>query len=249
MQTKTSRQAQRRFDPEISFNRGIIAQTGFIPEGAMFLQDSFPLEVKDVKPILTEGISGGPVQSLKVVGLFQKADEANANGRIYSQNVLREAVEAISRDCQNRATLGEFDHPQDARIHLDRVSHLVTNIWMEGRNVFGEAEILDELPFGNQLKSLLGKHRVRVGISSRGIGDMEVREHNGQEVHFVCEGFRFVTWDCVAEPSVHGATLQLCENKLRPIKKSVQRSASLLESKDYEKLLLREFNQVLRTRR
>ena len=75
---------------------------------------------------------------------------------------------------------------------------------MEGTKVYGEAEILEDMPFGKQLATLL-RHGT-IGISSRGIGDMEIRDNGGQELYFVTEGYRFVTWDAVAEPSVRCST-------------------------------------------
>lgn len=132
----------------------------------------------------------------------------------------------------------------DAKIHLDRISHLLTKVWMEGKNVYGEAEIMDDLPFGRQLKSLM--QRGRIGISSRGIGDMDVRDHGGQETYYVTEGYRFVTWDAVAEPSVSGAILHICEGKLKPLKKTVHNvSGSTFTTEAYQKRLVKEISEYL----
>jgi len=128
----------------------------------------------------------------------------------------------------------------DAKIHLDRVSHLMTKVWMEGRKVYGEAEILHKLPCGAALRGLF-EHKVRVGISSRGVGDMEVVEHNGQEVYRVMPGYSFVTWDAVAEPSVGGAILNIQEGlvkRLRPIKEKKH----LFSEDTYQDLLVKEIN-------
>lgn len=110
----------------------------------------------------------------------------------------------------------------DAKIHLDRVSHLMSNVWMEGNKVFGEIEVLHLLPLGACLRGLF-EHKVRVGISSRGVGDMEIAEHKGKEIYRVLPGFQFVTWDVVAEPSVNGAVLNIQEGlnrRINPIKKN-----------------------------
>lgn len=243
----------RGYDPRTSFNRGLIAQTGCIPEGAQLLQDTWPLKVIETKNTITEGIGGVKLPVMRVTGLFQNGNRQNANGRVYTTPILHEAVAAIQEDIQNRSVWGEFDHPPDAKIHLDRISHLVSRIWMEGDSVFGEAEIITELPYGKQLATLL-KHG-EIGISSRGIGDMEVREENGQEVYYVTEGYRFVTWDAVAEPSVHGAILQLVEGKLRPLAKKPQRpqaaqQPSVVESNRRaitENKIVGEFDNYLRS--
>ncbi len=159
---------------------------------------------------------------------------------------MQEAINDIQEDIKNRCVWAEFDHPSDAKIHMDRISHLITRLWMEGSKVIGEAEIIDELPFGHQLKTLL-KHG-SVGISSRGIGDIEVKERNGEEAYYVTEGFRLVTFDAVAEPSVTGARLQLVEGRLRPLNKIKPPAAfndNLVDSKHYEQMMLEEFNRHL----
>jgi hypothetical protein len=209
--------AARTYDPSLQFNRGLVAQTGSIPEGMQLLQDTWPLKVIEAKRTMTEGVNGSKLPIMRVTGLFQNGNVQNANGRVYTHDVLHEAVGAIQEDLNTRSVWGEFDHPPDAKIHLDRISHLITRVWMEGASVFGQAEIIEDMPYGKQLSTLL-KHG-NIGISSRGIGDMEVREENGQEVYYVTEGYRFVTWDAVAEPSVQGAILQLVEGKLRPVMK------------------------------
>lgn len=241
-----TRKSKTGYDPEYQFNRGLVAQTGYIPEGTQLLQDVFPLKILDTKQAITESIAGGaPVT--RVTGVFQLADEQNANGRIYPAPILSEAVDAIQKDLDGRAVWGEFDHPPDAKIHLDRISHLITRIWMEGKSVFGEAEIIDDLPYGVQLKTLL-KHGT-IGISSRGIGDMEVRDNGGQELYYVTEGYRFVTWDAVAEPSVTGAILQITEGKLKPLRRRPEvAKPNIMASANYQDMAADEFSQYLNGR-
>jgi hypothetical protein len=236
-----------RYNPRTSFNRGLTAQTGLLPEGMQLLQDVWPLKIVDTKQVIGEGVLGGaPIT--RVTGIFQVADDLNANGRIYPRPVVREAVEAIQEDLANRSVWGEFDHPADAKIHLERISHLLTKIWMEGKNVYGEAEIIDELPYGQQLKTLI--KRGRIGISSRGIGDMDVRDQGGQETYYVTEGYRFVTWDAVAEPSVTGAILHICEGKLKPMKKTLKNiPKGIFTAEAYQNRLAKEISEYLASRR
>lgn len=245
-ETRRRRRAVRQYNPAVMFNRGLVAQTGFIPEGTQLLQDTWPLVIQDKKDVLVEAVGGGKRKVSRVTGIFQVAENENANGRVYTRPVLSEAVQAIQEDITSRAVFGEFDHPQDAKIHLDRISHLITKLWMDGNNVYGEAQILEELPFGAQLRVLL--ENGRVGISSRGIGDMEVRESNGQEVYYVLEGYRFVTMDVVAEPSVKGAVLHLMEGKLVPRKKIIRPAAPTIVFSDKrarEKLMVEELHKIL----
>lgn len=233
------------YNPKFCFNRGTVAQTGYIPDGAQLLQDVWPLKILDTKQVMLEGAAGG-IPATRITGLFQIADDLNANGRVYPSSVIREAVEAIQEDLANRSVWGEFDHPSDAKLHLDRVSHLILKIWMEGKNVYGEAEICDDLPYGQQLKSLI--RRGRIGISSRGIGDMEVSDNGGREVYTVTEGYRFVTWDAVAEPSVSGAILHICEGKLHPVKmiQKVPKKNGIFDRRIYERKLGAELAEALR---
>jgi hypothetical protein len=128
----------------------------------------------------------------------------------------------------------------DAKIHLDRLSHLMTKVWLEGKKVYGEAEVLHKLPCGAMLRGLF-EHKVRVGISSRGVGDMEVMEHKGRDVYRVMPGYTFVTWDVVAEPSVHGAILNIQEGLNRRIKPIVQQK-KLFSEDVYNDLLVKEIN-------
>ena len=222
-------------------NRQLIAETGEIPAGMQLIRDTYAFNVLDIKNVVVEGVNGNEEPSLRVTGLFQEGDKENANGRVYgTRDVLAPAVESIQADISNRGVMGEYDHPADAKIHLDRVSHLITKIWMEGRKVYGEAEILHRLPCGACLRGLF-EHKIRVGISSRGVGDMEVVESGGQEKYKVMPGYSFVTWDAVAEPSVNGAILNIQEglnNKLRPIRKA----RGKFDRVTYERMLVKEIN-------
>jgi hypothetical protein len=222
----------------IRINRGLIAETGVIPAGLQLLQDSFAFQPLEMKREIVEGKGGKEASIFKISGLFQEADTENANGRVYPRDVLAEAVKAIQEEAAQRKVLGEYDHPPDAKIHLDRISHLITKVWMDGKKVYGEAEVLDSQPFGRCLRGLF-EQKVVPGISSRGVGDMEVVESGGQEHYRVMEGYQFVTWDIVAEPSVHGATLKHvneCNNRMRPIQRARRRGE--LSQAAYERALL-----------
>ena len=228
-------------------NRGLIAETGVVPAGMQLIRDVFPFEIIDRK-VVNEDINGKDTQIMRVTGLFQMGDKENANQRFYpTRDVLAPAVRGIQEDVDKRAVMGEFDHPPDAKIHLDRVSHLITKIWMDGKKVFGEAEILHKLPCGAYLRGLF-EHKVRVGISSRGVGDMEVSEHEGHQIYRVMPGYSFVTWDAVAEPSVNGAILNIQEGmsrKLRPIKEANSRNRFSKEV--YEGMLVKEIENFFGT--
>ncbi len=227
--------------PVQGINRIAIADSGIIPAGLQLIRDTFPFEIIDKKEAIVEDAQGRETPVMRVTGLIQNGDTENANSRFYStKDVLAPAVRGIQEDIGHRAVMGEFDHPADAKIHLDRVSHLMTKVWMDGKKVYGEAEVLHRLPCGASLRGLF-EHKVRVGISSRGVGDMEVVEHNGHEVYRVVPGYAFVTWDAVAEPSVNGAILNIQENlnrRLRPIHQQKHRFSEAA----YQSLLVKEIN-------
>ena len=73
----------------------------------------------------------------------------------------------IVRD--NRA-IGELDHPDDSVINLKNVSHMVTCVWWEGKDVMGKIKVLDTHS-GRILKDLINAG-VKLGISSRGLGSV-----------------------------------------------------------------------------
>lgn len=241
----------------VILNRGLIAETGEIPDGYKLIRDSFALRLVDKKKVLGEDINGKKVPVMSVTGLFQEAEKPNANGRVYPRDVLAEATSILQEDMGRRAVYGEYDHPQDAKIHLDRISHLVTKAWMDGNKIYGEAEILDNQPHGACLRGLF-ERKCQVGISSRGVGDMEMRESAGKQHYYVLPGYQFVTWDAVAEPSVHGANLNVMEalrKKVVPMVEHQERArtgrgaprADLLPKETYERALVEEIHKFFGT--
>jgi len=213
------------------FNRSAVVTTGYIPSGRL-LCEIRPLQIEEIKEVVTEG-KAGKKPAMRITGVFQKADEVNQNGRVYPLSVLAEAVEAIQEDIAKRSVVGELDHPADAKIHLDRVSHLITKVWMEGKYVYGEAEVIEGTTSGRNLKALL-EAGVQVGISSRGIGDLTTVTEGSEERYIVQPGYRFVTWDVVSEPSVEEATMSVMEGKLNhklskvPTREQLRRSNPVL---------------------
>jgi hypothetical protein len=225
---------------KLVLDREHIAQTGDIPEGYQLFQDSMPLRIIDKRKILTESVTGKKVPVLELTGIFQRADEKNANGRVYPHKVLKEAVDSMQSGVKERRVMGEFDHPPDAKIHMDRVSHLITKLWMENKTVYGKCEVINDerSPCGSLLACYIDRG-INVGISSRGVGDMEVTMFEGEDCYEVQPGFAFVTFDAVAEPSVKGT-------QLKRLNESLQRRLSprqLAEAR--EKLMLLEVRRLL----
>lgn len=216
-----------------------MALTGNVPPGLMLLQEDAPFVIVDRKNTINEDISnrvGDEIRVMKLTGVFQRADEKNANGRVYPFQVLGEAVDDMQDSITERRVMGEFDHPPDAKIHLDRVSHLITNLWMDGKVVYGEIEVIndDRCECGATLAALIDRG-VNIGISSRGVGDMEITHlQEGEEAYEVQPGFHFVTFDVVAEPSVSGTQLRVSESvrrRKKHMKESIRRG-SLVETRE-----------------
>jgi len=132
-------------------------------------------------------------------GIMQKADVVNGNGRVYPHKVLTKEIQNYSKLVKERRALGELDHPEDSVINLKNASHLVTDIWMEGKDVKGKIKVLDT-PAGKVLQELV-RANVNVGISSRGMGS--VSESQGQTI--VEDDFQLICFDMVSEPSTPGA--------------------------------------------
>lgn len=136
----------------------------------------------------------------KFRGKFQEAEAVNKNKRIYPFAVLDENVKKLVPIVEVRGLVGELDHPTDSIIHFEKCSHVITKLWWEGNNLMGEGEILNT-PHGRILKSLLSDG-VRVGISSRGVGNGRSDE-NG--ILVIGESYKLITFDAVADPSTFNA--------------------------------------------
>jgi len=249
IQSRSSRSVVDTSRGPVRINRRTILETGNIPDGLRLIRDVYTFDVKKKEDVVVEGIGGREEPVMRVTGLIQMGDSENQNGRSYPTNsVLIPAVRGIQEDLDARAVLGEYDHPPDARLHLDRVSHLMTKVWMEGRKMYGEAEVLHRLPLGQALRGLF-EHKCRVGISSRGVGDMDMVEHNGRQIYTVLPGYTFVTWDAVAEPSVKGAILNISESVDRFVQTENRKAGKALFSKEaYDRMVLGEIKKYLNTK-
>jgi len=150
--------------------------------------------------------SGGMMLS----GVIQRADAKNGNGRVYPENVLRREVENYKKLIAENRALGELDHPDESVINLKNASHIVTDIWWNGKDVMGKVKVLST-PSGQILKSLV-ESGVKLGISSRGLGS--VKEKMG--LTYVEDDFQLICFDFVSEPSTNGAFMNLSESKKAP---------------------------------
>jgi hypothetical protein len=151
----------------------------------------------DRASMVVESSGEGALKSLYMKGIFIQGGVKNANERVYPVSEIENAVETLNKQIQEGySVLGEVDHPDDLKINLDRVSHMITSMWMDGANGFGKLKILPT-PMGKLVETML-ESGVKLGVSSRGSGNVD--DLNGK-----VSDFEIVTVDIVAQPSAPNA--------------------------------------------
>ncbi len=150
----------------------------------------------DQAKIVVESANEG--KDLYMKGICIQGGVRNANQRVYPVTEIGRAVKTLNDQVTGGySVLGEVDHPEGLNINLDRVSHMITEMWMEGDNGYGKLKILPT-PMGSLVKTML-ENGVKLGVSSRGSGN--VSESGNGEV----SDFEIITVDVVAQPSAPGA--------------------------------------------
>jgi hypothetical protein len=147
--------------------------------------------------MVVESVSEGDKKNLYMKGIFIQGGVKNANERVYPVSEIESAVQTLNEQITGGySVLGEVDHPDDLKINLDRVSHMITSMWMDGANGFGKLKILPT-PMGELVTTML-QSGVKLGVSSRGSGN--VNDLDGR-----VSDFEIVTVDIVAQPSAPNA--------------------------------------------
>ena len=148
----------------------------------------------DQARIVVESADEG--KNLYMKGICIQGGVRNANQRVYPVNEIGRAVTTLNDQIAGGySVLGEVDHPEGLNINLDRVSHMITEMWMEGPNGYGKLKILPT-PMGQLVKTML-EAGVKLGVSSRGSGEVDAQGN--------VNGFEIITVDVVAQPSAPGA--------------------------------------------
>ena len=156
-------------------------------------------EVNESIKVLKEQHEGKP--RFFIEGIFLQAEKKNRNGRVYPVGILRKEVDKYVGEFveQNRA-FGELGHPDGPTVNLERVSHMITELYEDGNNFIGKAKIM-ETPYGKIVGNLLSEG-AKLGVSSRGMGS--VKERAG--ANYVQDDFSLATAaDIVADPSAPDA--------------------------------------------
>lgn len=163
---------------------------------AIYLKENLTFDHARME-VLFEDNKTGSGKDLYMKGIFIEGGVKNHNGRMYPVNEIEKAVSTINEQIKTgNSVLGELDHPDDLKINLDRVTHMIEQMWMDGHCGHGKLKVLPT-PMGQIVRTLL-EARAKVGVSSRGSGN--VKEGSGH-----VSDFEIVTVDIVAQPSAPNA--------------------------------------------
>ena len=162
----------------------------------------FSEAVEEVEYITDAKENGG--KNYKIKGIFLQADIKNRNGRVYPMEVLEKEVGRYNKKFINeKRAYGELGHPDGPTVNLERVSHMVTELYPDGKNFIGEAKIM-ETPMGKIVKNIIDEGG-KLGVSSRGMGSLD--QKNG--ANYVRDDFYLATAaDIVADPSAPNAFVE-----------------------------------------
>jgi len=150
------------------------------------------------------------VEPLVVYVILQKYGILNRNGRVYPEAILKKQNELYQQAIRERRAVGECDHPESSVIAADRISHNIIETWWEGHTLMGKMEVLMSPGFiklgivstkGDEVANLL-RNRIKIGVSSRGVGSLKEGK-NGEQI--VQDDFEIICWDVVTAPSTPDA--------------------------------------------
>ena len=162
-----------------------------------YLKEHLSFTQAGLEILSEEAVDGSGHKTLKLKGVCIEGGVRNANERVYPVSEIAKAVDTVNEQIKTgHSVLGEVDHPDDLKINLDRVSHMIEKMWMDGPAGMGTLKILPT-PMGELVKTML-TNGVKLGVSSRGSGN--VNDANGH-----VSDFEIVTVDVVAQPSAPNA--------------------------------------------
>jgi hypothetical protein len=199
------------------------------------LTENFGTESK----ILTEAVNDA-MKSMYLNGCFMQADIRNRNNRVYPLSEMTSAVADFNnRIKENNGIAGEADHPSDRlSVAIDRVSHIITELHMDGSNAHGRIKILNT-PCGQIVKEIINAG-YKPAVSSRGAGNVDEEG--------VVSGFVLQTIDVVLDPSASGARPSAIFESLENTKqgkKVMTLSEALVNDPSAQKFFKKEFDKFL----
>ena len=181
------------------------------------------------------------VEPLIVYVVLQKYDVLNRNGRIYPESILKKQNQIYQEAIRERRAVGELDHPESSIIAGDRISHNIVETWWEGKTLMGKMEILMTPGFinlgivstkGDEVANLL-RNRIKIGVSSRGVGSL--KEGKGGE-QIVQDDFEIICWDVVTAPSTPDAWIFKSHEEARPYVENTEIKKPLMTESLNDKL-------------
>ena len=173
-------------------------------------------------------------EPLIVYVVLQKYGILNRNGRVYPEAVLKSQDKLYQQAIRERRAVGELDHPESSIIAGDRISHNILETWWEGQTLMGKMEILMTPGFinygivstkGDEVANLL-RNRIKIGVSSRGVGSLKEGK-NGEQI--VQDDFEIICWDVVTAPSTPDAWIGRSVEEMRPYVENVEKKKPLLK--------------------
>ena len=155
-----------------------------------------------ISPVITEAANGK--KEYFIEGVFMQADIKNRNGRVYPKAIMEKEVNRYKKEfVEKDRAFGELGHPEGPTINLDKVSHLIQSLDLEGKNYVGKAKVLST-PNGEIVKALINDG-AKLGVSSRGLGSLEQKG----DAQYVKNDFQLATaGDIVADPSAPEAFVE-----------------------------------------
>jgi hypothetical protein len=188
-------------------------------------------------------------ETVVLYAVLQKYGVENKNGRIYPKEVLEKQNKAYQEFIKMKTALGELNHPESSIIDGERVSHIITETWWEGRTLMGKLE-LDTTPgyhklgivstLGDKVANMLRKGWT-VGISSRGVGSLKTE--NGKNI--VQDDFELICWDIVTSPSTPGSWISTDQKDLKTFTESTVNNRVSTIIKESDQSLLNKLNNIL----
>ena len=197
--------------------------------------------INEFKSGLSLGQDGALPDKIEIYAVLQKWGVENKNGRVYPEEILKREAKRYQEFIDMGTSLGELNHPESSIIDADRVSHMISEIWWNGRTLMGKME-LDTTPgylksgiissVGDKVLNMIRKGWT-VGISSRGVGSLKIE--NGKNV--VQDDFELICWDIVTSPSTPGSWISTSEKDLTPFMESTKENKDSLIAEDSSDLL------------
>ena len=178
-------------------------------KGILIEYDAGFISPKENKSVISEMKGIDFSEDIILYAVLQKYDTPNKNGRIYPERLLKREMEKYQEIIDKGSALNELNHPSSSLIDLDRVSHTITETWLDCKILMGKIKLLLSPGWkksgivstkGDQAAMLL-MNGVTLGISSRGVGSL--KSVKGQNI--VQEDFELVCFDLVSSTSTPGA--------------------------------------------